>query len=109
MALAIFFLVLGVLAGRGEADEDSLASKGRVLAEKYCARCHGVGRDDKSAHRAAPPFRTFALNWPLESLEEALAEGIVTGHPDMPVYQFEPEQIAALIEHLYDISDTANR
>jgi hypothetical protein len=29
--------------------------------------------------------------YPLEALEEALAEGIVTGHPDMPQFALEPD------------------
>ena len=77
---------------------------GRALAEKNCARCHAVGRSDPSPLAIAPPMRDFARKWPLEWLEEALAEGIVTGHPDMPVFQFEPEDIAALLTFLDEIS-----
>lgn len=98
-------LSLGVSAGYGKAGEDTLAAKGKILAETYCARCHAVDRDDQSKLDIAPPFRTFAAKWPLESLEEALAEGIITGHPGMPVYQFKPGQIAALMEHLHEISE----
>jgi hypothetical protein len=36
----------------------------------------------------------------VETLEEALAEGIVTGHPSMPQFQFEPDQINDLIGFL---------
>jgi mono/diheme cytochrome c family protein len=38
--------------------------------------------------------------WPLESLDEALAEGITVGHPDMPEFVLEPDEIAALIAYL---------
>ena len=102
--MTVFLIVLGLSAGYGNADESDLAAKGKMLAEKYCVRCHAVDRDDKSTLLIAPPFRTFASKWPLESLEEALAEGIITGHPGMPVFQFEPDQIAALMEHLHEIS-----
>lgn len=51
----------------------------------------------------APPFRTLHSKYPVENLEEALAEGIVTGHPEMPVFQLEPPQISALIEYLYTL------
>ena len=103
--LAAFIVALALSVVQGNTDEKNLAAEGRALAEKLCARCHAVGRDDKSALPIAPPFRGFASKWPLESLEEALAEGIVTGHPEMPAFQFEPEQITALIEHLYAISE----
>jgi mono/diheme cytochrome c family protein len=103
--MTAFIIALGFSTGHGLADEDKLAAKGKMLATKYCARCHAVDRDDKSTLAIAPPFRTFASKWPLESLEEALAEGIITGHPGMPVFEFEPDQVAALIEHLHEISD----
>ncbi len=96
-------IALGFSAGH--ANEDNLAAKGKMLAETYCAQCHAVDRDDQSKLDIAPPFRTFAAKWPLESLEEALAEGIITGHPGMPVFQFEPDQIAALMEYLHEISE----
>lgn len=77
---------------------------GRALAERHCARCHAIGEKGESPHDDAPPFRKFAKMWPLENLEESLAEGIVTGHPDMPAFVFEPEDIDALIEHLHDLA-----
>ncbi|MDA7947669.1 MAG: cytochrome c [Hyphomicrobiaceae bacterium] len=108
--LKIFGLVAatvltGLSAGVARAQEKDLAAEGRALALQHCARCHAVDRSDVSKLPIAPPFRTFAAKWPVESLEEALAEGIVTGHPDMPVFQFEPEQIAALLEHLTEIAE----
>jgi hypothetical protein len=33
-------------------------------------------------------------------LEEALAEGIVTGHPDMPEFMASPDQINAIIAYI---------
>ena len=41
----------------------------------------------------APPFRTLHTKYPLENLEEAMAEGIVTGHPAMPEFRLDPGQI----------------
>jgi len=99
-----FIMTLGFSVLQGNAGETSLEAKGKALAEKYCVRCHAVDKHDKSTLSIAPPFRSFASKWPLESLEEALAEGIITGHPGMPVFEFEPDQVAALIEHLHEIS-----
>jgi cytochrome c len=48
----------------------------------------------------APPFRELHKRYPVESLEEAFAEGISTGHPTMPEFRFEPDQIANLIAFL---------
>ena len=103
--LAASIIATGLSIVPGHAVEHNLEAEGKALAEKLCARCHAVGRDDVSPLALAPPFRTLASKWPLESLEEALGEGIVTRHPEMPVFQFEPAQIAAFIEYLHEISD----
>jgi len=106
--LATFACALVLLAApRGAAAaEYEYAKRGHAIAERLCARCHAVERTGESPHKDAPPFRTLAAKWPLEDLEEALAEGIVTGHPDMPPFAFEPDDIAALIDHLHDISES---
>lgn len=91
---AVFFIA------PANAAETDLVETGRVFADKNCAKCHAVGKEGKSRLPIAPPFRTLGEKYPLENLEEALAEGIVTAHPAMPVFQLEPPQIDALIEYL---------
>lgn len=70
---------------------------GRALADRLCARCHAIGPSDKSRLPKAPPFRVIANRYSVWSLQEALAEGIVTGHHDMPEFKFNPDQIVALL------------
>jgi hypothetical protein len=36
----------------------------------------------------------------VESLEEALGEGIISGHPDMPEFIFTGEDVGAIIAYL---------
>jgi mono/diheme cytochrome c family protein len=48
----------------------------------------------------APPFRDLSKRYPVEFLAEALAEGIVTGHPAMPRFTFEPREIDALLTYM---------
>jgi hypothetical protein len=48
----------------------------------------------------APPFRTLSQRYPIETLAEALAEGIVTGHPEMPQFVFQPRDIDALLGYI---------
>lgn len=67
--------------------------QGRHLARIYCARCHAIDKVSPSPLHIAPPFRTLHERYPVETLQEALAEGIVTGHPTMPEFRFEPDQI----------------
>jgi cytochrome c len=75
-------------------------SQGRAFAEKRCARCHSVGRAGTSPHPSAPPFRIIAAKGHVDDLQEALAEGITVGHPDMPEFELTPKQIANLLAYL---------
>lgn len=87
-------------SGIGSATAQDPVEEGRVFAEKNCAKCHAIGKEGESRLPVAPPFRTLHEKYPVENLEEALAEGIVTAHPAMPVFQLEPPQVEALIEYL---------
>jgi len=102
---ALAGLLLAFAAATTGARAQSPAEIGRALAEKSCAGCHAIGKSDESPLAEAPPFREFARQWPLESLEEALAEGIVTAHPDMPEFQFGSDDVAALIAYLDEIAE----
>jgi cytochrome c len=54
----------------------------------------------------APAFRTLAQRYPVESLEEALAEGIMVGHQgivQMPEFMFEAEEIGHIVAYLQSI------
>lgn len=42
----------------------------------------------------------LVMRYPVEELEESLAEGIMTGHPSMPQFQFEADQINDFIKFL---------
>lgn len=78
---------------------------GSQILAKYCADCHAIGRTDASRHRDAPAFRTLGRRYPIETLGESLAEGIVVGHPDMPEFQFGPEAVASIVSYLQSIQD----
>jgi cytochrome c len=78
----------------------SSAEQGKRLALTYCARCHAIDKVSQSPVKIAPPFRTLHERYPVEMLEEALAEGIVTGHPSMPEFRFDGDQIGDFIAFL---------
>lgn len=80
-----------------------ISSPGQILAESLCAACHAVARTDVSPHAEAPPLRHLGRNYPVRHLEEALAEGIFVGHPDMPTFQLQPDDIDALLDYLDSI------
>ncbi|VDC19854.1 cytochrome c [Pseudogemmobacter humi] len=69
-----------VLATPAGAD---LKDKGAALVQENCVRCHGITAEDCSLSPQAIPFRFPGRLYPIESLEEALAEGIKVAH-EMP-------------------------
>lgn len=81
-------------------EQEGFIAEGRAFAQKHCGRCHAVGARDVSPHLQAPPFRLVAERYPSEHLAEALAEGIISGHPDMPVFVLRPEEIEAFLAYL---------
>ena len=76
---------------------------GEELLVKNCASCHAVGRNGESSIKLAPPFRTLGQRYPVESLEESLGEGIMSGHPDMPEFKFDARDVGAIIVYLKSI------
>jgi len=74
--------------------------RGLTFARTNCARCHSIDKVSPSPLPLAPPFRVLHRRYPVETLEEALAEGIVTGHPSMPEFRLEPDQIGDFIDFL---------
>jgi len=97
--LALCLAILLSTAARAQADDAQIAF-GRSLVEENCGRCHAIGVTGASPFAPAPPFRDLGERYPIEDLEEALAEGIVSGHPAMPEFTFEPDQIGAIIAYL---------
>ena len=83
--------------------QEGRVQRGQTFVQVNCAQCHAVGRYDQSPVPEAPPFRTLHTRYPVESLAEALAEGITTGHPSMPEFQLDPAQINDLIAYLKSI------
>lgn len=96
---------LFILATAGQAISPAMAaspaeSRGRAFAQTNCARCHSIDRQGPSPLAIAPPFRTLHKKYPVDTLAEALAEGIDTGHPTMPMFTLEPDQINDLLSFL---------
>jgi mono/diheme cytochrome c family protein len=87
----------------GAAPDDA----GRLVAERLCAGCHSVAPGTASPLAQAPPLTLIGRRYPVESIAEALAEGIVTGHGPvrMPEFRLEPPDIEALIAYLETVQE----
>jgi cytochrome c len=86
-------------------DKAAILKRGEELLTKNCSRCHAVGRTGASPHAEAPPFRTLSQKYPIAGLAEALAEGLFVGHPDMPEFTFEADEVGAIIDYLESIQE----
>lgn len=93
-ALAAFVLLAEQAAAQSPA-----AQRGLNFVRANCARCHAIDKVSESPLKIAPPFRTLHLRYPIESLQEAFAEGIRTGHDNMPEFRLEADQIGDVIAY----------
>lgn len=88
-----------------QAARADLVGQGETIADSLCASCHAVGPEGDSPHADAIPFRQISWKYPVEALAEPLSEGIMVGHPDMPEWQFEPNDVDALIAYIESIQE----
>jgi len=84
-------------------------TEGHILVDEYCSDCHAVGATGDSPLAIAPRFRELHLRYDVEDLSEALVEGIVTAHPEMPEFEFDPEQAAAIVAYLESLADQSEQ
>lgn len=102
-ALVRVSLAMAALAGLGSitmgAEDDAIATGHRLVAE-LCSGCHAVEATGESPLPEAPRFRDLHERYDVEMLSEALVEGIVTAHPEMPQFSFEPQQAEAIVAYL---------
>lgn len=82
------------------AAQDPVVAEGQSIVEMYCADCHATGPTGESPLDIAPRFRDLHERYDVELLSEALVEGIVTAHPEMPEFEFDPDQAEAVIQYL---------
>jgi cytochrome c len=104
--LRIASIALSMMPQLAQGQEPSaLEQRGAELLTSNCARCHSVARTGDSPNSAAPPFRTLSRKYPIDSLSEALAEGLSVGHPAMPEFVFDTDEITAILAYLKSIQE----
>jgi mono/diheme cytochrome c family protein len=96
-------LVVGTAATAASCGSSDPVSRGLSIATAQCSQCHAVGESGDSPRTGAPPFRELSSRYPLVYLEEALAEGIMTGHNEMPQFVFQPAEISDFLAYLETI------
>ena len=93
--LAFLIMAIGIASAYAQS-----AQRGLNYVRANCARCHSIDKVTESPLAIAPPFRTLHLKYPVETLQEAFAEGIRTGHQNMPEFRLEGDQIGDVIAYL---------
>src|SRR5260221_371451 len=96
----IWLLAANVVLLTSASAQNPAAQRGKTFALTNCARCHSIDKVTQSPLKVALPFRVLHLRYPIETLGEALAEGISTGHPTMPEFRLDPDQIHDLLSYL---------
>lgn len=96
---ALVAILIGCAPASAAGDAPSMV-EGRALLAANCGVCHAIGGSGDSPNPQAPPFREVLRRYSADDLEESLAEGIVTGHEDMPVFELDPEAIADVVAYL---------
>ena len=92
--------------GRGARHADDVGARADARRDSrphLCAqqlRIVPLARQGDAPLAIAPPFRTLGRRYPIDSLAESLAEGIMTGHPTMPTFQLDPGQINDLLSFM---------
>jgi len=100
MKFGVVVAVAGILMPFSVSAQAPQIQRGITLARTHCVRCHSIDKLSPSPLAIAPPFRDLHRHYKVEDLAEALAEGIVTGHPTMPEFRFAPDQNGDFIAFL---------
>jgi mono/diheme cytochrome c family protein len=74
------------------------ADHGKTIAKRWCASCHLVERDQKSASDQAPPFASVARMPEFD--ENRLAFFLLEPHPKMPNMALSRAEVADLADYI---------
>lgn len=110
LVAGVMVVAASVWAGPGQAADDAaMLRQGQTLLRRDCGGCHAVERRGESPRAGAPAFRDLSRRYDVDSLGEALAEGLMTGHPEMPEFRFRPDEVDAILGYLRSIQTPPRR
>ena len=89
-----------IMPGAAAAQMSPSEQRGQTFVRANCSTCHAIDKVSASPLKIAPPFRELHRRYPVESLQEALVEGIRTGHVNMPEFRLDPGQASDVIAYL---------
>ena len=105
LASGVLLCITAIAYSQAPAVSSEDVAVGERLVGGLCTPCHSVEANRPSPHEDAPSLTGLSSNYPVEALAESLAEGIMTGHPDMPVFTFDSASIDSIIAYLESIQE----
>ena len=102
LALLAVLSSLTTYAVAADGPVDARLARGRVLAEAHCSVCHAVGAVDASPTwvNSNTAFRLLHERYPIAMLVEAAKTGQISGHDEMPEFDFSLQDIDALLSYI---------
>ena len=100
----VAFAILAVCATSAHAQR-APEDRGEDLMRQHCAMCHAIGHSGTSPDSKAPPLRALTQHGLLDSLESSLEKGPLSGHPQMPAFSFQQQDVSAILRYLRSIQD----
>jgi mono/diheme cytochrome c family protein len=102
IAAASFMISNGANAAQDPLAGTVQLARGRVMAEAHCSVCHAIGESDPSPTwvNSNTPFRGLHERYPIAMLEQAAVTGRISGHDEMPGFEFTLEDMAALLAYI---------
>ena len=101
---SIAFAILALCATSAHAQR-SPEDRGEDLVSRHCAMCHAIGRSGTSPDSKAPLLRALTQRGLLDSLESSLEKGQLSGHPQMPAFLFQQQDVSAIMRYLRSIQE----
>jgi mono/diheme cytochrome c family protein len=95
-------IALPMSVGNGKAQEIGRPSQGLASAQRLCAQCHAVEKEQaRSPNEAAPPFGHIAAVPGMTAI--ALTVALTTSHRTMPNIMLEADERADIIAYILSL------
>ncbi|WP_188914940.1 c-type cytochrome [Salinarimonas ramus] len=101
LATGVAILLASLLASPAARAAD--VEEGRAIAERWCASCHLVSREQETATDEVPTFHAIAARGDLSG--ETLTAFLADPHPVMPDMALTRDEIADLASYIDSLAD----
>jgi len=91
---------VAILLGLSFAANAASLERGQELAVQECSGCHAIRDEGVSPNPAAPPLRDLGTRYPIDALRESFIKGLAIGHPGMPSFMLDQDDVTDLLAYL---------